>query len=42
MMGHADATAMVNDLAVAILGGRLADGEDGTIGVGGGGDEVLL
>lgn len=42
MMGHADATAMVDDLAVAILGGRLADGEDGTIGVGGGGDEVLL
>uniref|UniRef100_A0A0D9YKK7 Uncharacterized protein n=1 Tax=Oryza glumipatula TaxID=40148 RepID=A0A0D9YKK7_9ORYZ len=39
--GHADAAAAAVDLAVAVLGGRLADGEGGAIGVGGR-DELLV
>lgn len=39
---HADAAAEGVDLAVAILGGRLADGESGAIVVGGIGDELLV
>lgn len=39
--GHADAAAAAVDLAVAVLGGRLANGEGGAIGVGGR-DELLV
>nr|AAT85035.1 hypothetical protein [Oryza sativa Japonica Group]ABF96681.1 retrotransposon protein, putative, Ty3-gypsy subclass [Oryza sativa Japonica Group] len=40
--GHADAAAAAVDLAMAVLGGRLADSEGGAIGFGGGGDELLV
>uniref|UniRef100_A0A0E0D282 Uncharacterized protein n=1 Tax=Oryza meridionalis TaxID=40149 RepID=A0A0E0D282_9ORYZ len=40
--GHADAAAAAVDLAMAVLGGRLADSEGGAIGFGGGGEELLV